>query len=130
MSVKDIDLAKMREILTNSQFLKRLKQELDYSFETQITEVDGKIRMQFIQKDTGQEFMTLSDVSALIQMDKSQIRQMTEARAQQSTSNPLPFIRIGKSLRFKRTDIIRWVDAKGAESAVLPPVKGKVKRKP
>jgi predicted DNA-binding transcriptional regulator AlpA len=125
----EVALAKIREILTNSHFLQALKKEFDYSFEISIAEVEGKVRMQFMQKDSGLEYMTLSDVSALLQMDRRAIRQMTEARAQTTTPNPLPFIRIGKNLRFKRSDIIRWIEAKGAESAVLPPVKGKVPRK-
>lgn len=126
--MNDIQLAKVREILTNSEVLKALKKEFDYSFETQISEVDGKLKLQFIGTDSNAEYMTLGDVSALLQMDRTAIRQMTEARAQTSTANPLPFIRIGKNLRFKRSDIIAWLERKQGESGILPPVKGKVKR--
>jgi predicted DNA-binding transcriptional regulator AlpA len=126
--MNDIQLAKVREILTNSEVLKALKKEFDYSFETQISEVDGKLKLQFIGTDSNAEYMTLGDVSALLQMDRTAIRQMTEARAQASTVNPLPFIRIGKNLRFKRSDIVAWLERKQGESAVLPPVKGKIKR--
>jgi excisionase family DNA binding protein len=108
-----------------------LKKEFDYSFETQISEVDGKLKLQFIGTDSNAEYMTLGDVSALLQMDRTAIRQMTEARAQQAAlpEHRLPFIRIGKALRFKRSDIIAWLERKQGESAVLPPHKGKVKRK-
>jgi predicted DNA-binding transcriptional regulator AlpA len=126
--MNDIQLAKVREILTNSEVLKALKKEFDYSFETQISEVDGKLKLQFIGTDSNAEYMTLGDVSALLQMDRTAIRQMTEARAQASTVNPLPFIRIGKNLRFKRSDIVAWLERKQGESGILPPVKGKVKR--
>ena len=126
--MNDVQLAKVREILTNSEVLKALKKEFDYSFETQISEVDGKLKLSFIGTDSNAEYMTLGDVSALLQMDRTAIRQMTEARAQQSTVNPLPFIRINKALRFKWSDIIAWLERKQGESAVLPPVKGKVKR--
>ena len=127
--MNDIQLTKVREILSNSEVLKALRKEFDMAFSTEISEVDGKLRIQFKEQDSGLEYMTLGDVSALLQMDRTAIRQMTEARAQQSTINPLPFIRINKALRFKRSDIIAWLERKQGESAVLPPHKGKIPRK-
>jgi predicted DNA-binding transcriptional regulator AlpA len=127
--VNEIQLTRVREILSNTEVLKALRKEFDLAFSTEISEKDGKLVIQFKEQDSGQEFMTLGDVSALLQMDRTAIRQMTEARAQTSTVNPLPFIKIGKALRFKRSDIIAWLERKQGESAVLPPHKGKVKRK-
>ena len=127
--MNEIQLTRVREILSNTEVLKALRKEFDLAFSTEISEKDGKLVIQFKEQDSGQEFMTLGDVSALLQMDRTAIRQMTEARAQTSTVNPLPFIKIGKALRFKRSDIIAWLERKQGESAVLPPHKGKVKRK-
>ena len=127
--MNDIQLTTVREILSNSEVLKALRKEFDMAFSTEISEVDGKLRIQFKEQDSGQEYMTLGDVSALLQMDRTAIRQMTEARSQTSTVNPLPFIRIGKNLRFKRSDIVAWLERKQGESGILPPVKGKVKNK-
>lgn len=129
--MNEIQLTRVREILTSSDVLNALKREFDYAFATEISEKNGKLVIQFKEQDSGQEFMTLGDVSALLQMDRTAIRQMTEARAQQAAlpEHRLPFIRIGKALRFKRSDIIAWLERKQGESAVLPPHKGKVKRK-
>jgi predicted DNA-binding transcriptional regulator AlpA len=127
--MSEIALAKMREILTSSTVLSALRKAFDRSFETLVSERDGKLVLQFVENDSGLEYMTLGDISALLQMDRTAIRQMTEARAQASTVNPLPFIRIGKALRFKRSEVIAWLERKHGESAILPPPKGKVKRK-
>jgi predicted DNA-binding transcriptional regulator AlpA len=127
--MSEIALARVREILTSSTVLSALHKAFDHSFETRVFEKDGKMVLQFVENDSGSEYMTLGDISALLQMDRTAIRQMTEARAQSSTVNPLPFIRIGKALRFKRSDVIAWMERKKDESAILPPHKGKVKRK-
>jgi predicted DNA-binding transcriptional regulator AlpA len=114
-------------VIADSGILQALNKEFDRAFEVRISEGDGKLRIQYIEVDAGQEFMTLGDVAALLQMERTAIRRMTEARAQQNNPDPLPFIAIGKSLRFKRTEIFAWLDRRQAVSAILPPAKGKVK---
>lgn len=123
--MNEINLAQAREVLENAKFLTLINKEFDRAFEMRLSEVEGKIIIQFRETDSGLEYMTLGDCAALLQMPRKAIRQMTEARAQQSTINPLPYIRIGKNLRFRRSAIIGWLERKGAEATVLPPVKGK-----
>jgi predicted DNA-binding transcriptional regulator AlpA len=109
-------LASIREVLTNSKFLEALKKIFDYSFETQVSETpDGKLKLQIIGKDTNSEYMSIGDLSAMLQKDRSQIRLWTEARAQKAL-NPIPFTRIGKTLMFKRSEIIAWIDRKTGET--------------
>jgi excisionase family DNA binding protein len=127
--MNDTMLAKAREVLANSEVLKALNREFDRAFEIKISETaEGKLIIQFRETDSGLEYMTLGDIAALLQMDRKAIRQMTEARARQSTANPLPFIKIGRSLRFRRSEVVAWLERKQGESAILPPVKGKQKR--
>ena len=124
--MSDIAINKARQIMPD--LLKALHKEFNISFSTEISEVNGKLRIQFKQNDSGGEFMTLDDLSAMLQMERSTLRQMTEARAQQSTINPIPFIRVGRNLLFKRSEIIAWLERKQDEAAILPPVKGNIKK--
>jgi excisionase family DNA binding protein len=118
--VNQAALDKIREILTSSDILNALRKEFDRAFSVQVTEVDGKIRLQFIETDSSLEFMTVGDVSALLQLDRTTVRQMCESRARARTDDPLPVIRIGKSLRFKRSDVLAWIDRR--KDVVIPPL--------
>jgi hypothetical protein len=124
--------AKLRAILHDSEFLKAIKKEFDYSFETVISETpEGKLKIQFIGTDSKSEYMTIGDLAAMLQKERGQIRLWTEARAQK-TLNPMPFTRIGKTLMFKRSEIIAWLDRKAGETrpSMIPELpKGKIKRK-
>jgi predicted DNA-binding transcriptional regulator AlpA len=123
--MSELGIEKAREILANADILKLMNREFDRAFEIRLSEAGVKIIIQFRESDSGQEYMTLGDVAALLQMERKALRQMTEARAQQSTTNPLPFIKIGRSLRFRRSEVISWLERQQGNSAILPPVKGK-----
>ncbi len=125
--MNDKQTQELQRILNETGFLKQIKKTFDYSFETEMSEKDGKLRISFIARDTGNDIMTLGDVSAMLQMDRNTIKQMTESRAQRSTVNPIPFFKVGRMLRFSRAKIVAWLETSQA-APVLPPVKGKIKR--
>ena len=61
-------------------------------------------------KDSGSAFMTVTDVAALLQKPVSAIREMCKARAQRGP-HPLPFTKLnGKTLRFDRVKVMRWIE--------------------
>jgi len=126
---------KMVEILKNSRVLEALKREFDRSFVIKISEVDNKIKVEFEEKDSGQNVMTVADVAAFLQTDRASVRRMTGERAQRRSHHPIPFVKIGgKMLRFSRPAVVAWwtelcasTNGKNNTSALALP-KGKVKK--
>ena len=95
-----------------SALAKVLKREFDRAFDLTVDEKDGKVRITAIEKDSGSDIMTVADVAALLQTDKSVIRRMCKTVAQRRSEHPIPFIKLhGKLLRFRRTEIKAWLDA-------------------
>ena len=89
---------------------KALHREFDRSFTIEVERVNGKGRITIYQEDTGGPVMTVGDVAALLQVNRSVIRQMTKKRAQRGV-HPIPFYKInGKLLRFDRAKIMRWLE--------------------
>jgi helix-turn-helix protein len=60
-------------------------------------------------RDSGSPVMTVTDVAALLQKPVSAIREMCKSRAQRGV-HPLPFTKLGKSLRFNRVKVMRWLE--------------------
>ena len=56
------------------------------------------------------EILTVDDLAALLKMKRSQIYAMTPHRAKARQPLPLPLLRINGNLRFRRTDIAKWLD--------------------
>jgi hypothetical protein len=67
--------------------------------------------------------MTLDDLSAMLQMDKTALKDKTEARAQRTDKYPIPFFKVGRDTRFKRERIIEWLEKLQADNdlAESPP---------
>lgn len=131
--VSELTKEALAGVLESSDVLQRLREWFDYSFAISVGEENGKVKLTLTGVDSGADIMTLADLSAFLQMDRQTLRQMTENRAQ-SRPNPIPFLKIGKSLRFKRTDILAWLDRSkdfaGANGApTVPPLPfGKIKK--
>jgi predicted DNA-binding transcriptional regulator AlpA len=129
------NLEKLVEVLNDDRVLKGLKREFDRSFTISIFEKDGKLKLQFEEKDTGLPVMTVGDVAAFLQTDRASVRRMTGERAQRRSRYPIPFVKIGaKMLRFSRPAIEKWwaevcenSNGKSNTSALALP-KGKVKK--
>lgn len=126
---------KLVEILKNAKVLETLKREFDRSFRINVSENDGKIRIEFEERDSGQDVMTVADVAAYLQCDRAAVRRMTGERAQRRSYHPIPFVKIGgKMLRFSRPAITAWwnelcasKNGKNNTSALSLP-KGRTKR--
>jgi hypothetical protein len=71
---------------------------------------DGYLHIQAVHEDSGEPYMTVHDVAALLQTDVASVRRMTNARSQQQAKNPIPFFKLhGKMLRFDRNKIQQWL---------------------
>lgn len=58
------------------------------------------------------EILTVTQVAALLQMSKGQIYEMTKehTRSGDVRENPLPAMKIGASVRFRKKDIDAWLE--------------------
>ena len=74
-----------------------------------VKDSEGNVTFVEEARDNGGSVMTLNDVAALLQKPVSAIREMCKSRAQRGV-HPLPFTKLGKSLRFERTKVLRWME--------------------
>jgi len=114
---------------------KAFLQNFDRSFYFVLDEVDGKLKVALHSKDSQQDIMTIADVAHLLQCDRAAVRRLTGSRAQHRSHHPLPFFKIGgKLLRFRRSDVLAWIDTMASSpngknnSGALSLVKGKIKK--
>ena len=56
------------------------------------------------------EILTVDDLAALLKMSRRQIYEMTSLRGRARHTLRLPVLRINGNLRFRRSDIARWLD--------------------
>jgi predicted DNA-binding transcriptional regulator AlpA len=57
------------------------------------------------------EIMTVQQVAKFLQMKPAQIYEMCRARTRARRTYPLPMMKLNGNLRFRKSDIIRWLDA-------------------
>lgn len=77
---------------------------------TAVKDAHGDVTFTEEARDTGSQVMTVTDVAALLQLPVSAIREMCKTRAQRGV-HPLPFTKLnGKSLRFDRVKVMRWLE--------------------
>ncbi len=74
-----------------------------------VKDSEGDVTLTEEARDSGSQLMTLNDVAALLQKPVSAIREMCKTRAQRGV-HPLPFTKLGKSLRFDRVKVMRWIE--------------------
>ena len=74
-----------------------------------VKDSDGNITFEEETRDGGGQWMTVTDVAALLQKPVTAIREMCKTRAQRGV-HPLPFTKLGKSLRFDRVKVMRWLE--------------------
>jgi predicted DNA-binding transcriptional regulator AlpA len=62
--------------------------------------------------DLQNEILTVEELATLLKMKRRQIYEMTRGRARvrQALPLPLPLLRINGNLRFRRTDVAKWLD--------------------
>jgi excisionase family DNA binding protein len=58
------------------------------------------------------EILTVAEVAALLKLSKSQIYEMTNKRTRTGSirENPIPCLKIGGSVRFRKSDIEAWLE--------------------
>jgi predicted DNA-binding transcriptional regulator AlpA len=56
------------------------------------------------------EILTVSELASLLKMTESQIFTMTRSRGRQRMAHPLPVLRLNGNLRFRRQDVLDWLD--------------------
>ena len=74
-----------------------------------VKDSDGNVTFEEETRDGGGQWMTVTDVAALLQKPVTAIREMCKTRAQRGV-HPLPCTKLGKSLRFERTKVLRWME--------------------
>ena len=60
--------------------------------------------------DLQNEILTIDDLAALLKMNRRQIYEMTSKRGRVRHTLPVPLLRINGNLRFRRSDIAKWLD--------------------
>lgn len=73
---------------------------------------DDQGNVSFVEeaKDSGGEWMTVTELAKFLQKPVSAVREMCKSRAQKGL-HPLPFVRInGKGVRFNRAKITKWLE--------------------
>src|SRR5690242_13787714 len=96
-------------ILKKSQRIEDVLESLRNSRLKPVKDSEGNISFVEEARDNGGSVMTLNGVAALLQKPVSAIREMCKTRAQRGV-HPLPFTRLGKSLRFDRVKVMRWLE--------------------
>lgn len=58
------------------------------------------------------EILTVAEVAAMLKFSKSQVYELAKActRTGEVRENPLPCVRIGSSVRFRREDVEAWIE--------------------
>jgi predicted DNA-binding transcriptional regulator AlpA len=58
------------------------------------------------------EIMTAAEVAALLKISKCQVYELAKARTRSGDvrSNPIPSLRIGSSVRFRKSDVEAWTE--------------------
>ncbi len=96
-------------ILKNGQSIGDVLDSLRESRLKPVKDSEGNVTFVEESRDNGGSVMTLNDVAALLQKPVSAVREMCKTRAQRGV-HPLPFTKVGKSLRFDRVKVMRWLE--------------------
>ena len=96
-------------ILKKGQSIGDVLDSLRNSHLKPVKDSEGNITFTEEGRDSGSQVMTINDVAALLQKPVTAIREMCKTRAQRGV-HPLPFTKLGKSLRFDRVKVMRWLE--------------------
>ena len=58
------------------------------------------------------EILTVAEVAAWLKLSKSQVYELTKERSRSGDvrEDPLPVLRIGTAVRFRRSDVEAWIE--------------------
>jgi excisionase family DNA binding protein len=63
------------------------------------------------------EILTLKEAAKLLKLKPGQLYEQTRERTRARQECPVPFIKIGKHLRFRQPDLEAWVEKLATEAA-------------
>jgi len=55
--------------------------------------------------------LSISEAASLLGLTKQQLYQLTRERSRVRQAQPIPFVRLGKRLAFRRESLERWIVA-------------------
>lgn len=55
--------------------------------------------------------LTITEAANLLGLSKQQLYQLTRQRSRERQSRPLPYVRLGKRLAFRRESLVAWIAA-------------------
>ena len=55
--------------------------------------------------------LTITEAASLLGLSKQQLYQLTRERSRSRQSRPLPYVRLGKRLAFRRESLVAWIAA-------------------
>jgi predicted DNA-binding transcriptional regulator AlpA len=61
--------------------------------------------------DHTDEILTVQEVASMLKMKPTQIYEQLRARTRARRTHPIPFMKINGNVRFRRSDILKWLDA-------------------
>jgi excisionase family DNA binding protein len=53
--------------------------------------------------------LSISDAASLLGLTEQQVYQLTRRRSRVRQSSPIPFVKLGKRLAFRRESLERWI---------------------
>jgi excisionase family DNA binding protein len=56
------------------------------------------------------EILTIDELGQLLKLSRAQIYSMLRKRGQARMQNPLPALKLNGNIRFRRQDIVEWLD--------------------
>jgi hypothetical protein len=56
------------------------------------------------------DILTKYQVAEMLQIAPEAVHELTRARSQARHDHPIPFIKVAGKLRFRKTDVDRWLD--------------------
>lgn len=62
--------------------------------------------------------ISITDAAALLGLNKNQLYEICRTRSRIRQKHPIPFVRVGKRLAFRRESLERWIGE--LETAVRP----------
>lgn len=63
------------------------------------------------------EILTVQGVAGLLKMKPAQIYEMCRARTRARRTYPIPMMRLNGNLRFRKSDILKWLDQQANRTA-------------
>jgi hypothetical protein len=74
-----------------------------------VKDSEGNVTFVEETRDSGGAIMDIREVATLLRKPVSAVREMCKTRAQRGV-HPLPFTKVGRTIRFQRVKVMRWLE--------------------